>query len=87
MQRFKAIEDLKIRAGWGKNGNQEGIPNYARYGLVSYYRRPTTNPLSGPAAVQTTYGNPDLRWETTAQTNVGIDLSMWNGRAVFVLDA
>jgi hypothetical protein len=35
MQRFKAIEDLKIRAGWGKNGNQEGIPNYARYGLVS----------------------------------------------------
>ncbi|MEN9415972.1 MAG: hypothetical protein RLZ62_2276, partial [Bacteroidota bacterium] len=87
MQRFKAIEDLKIRAGWGKNGNQEGIPNYARYGLVSYYRRPTTNPLSGPAAVQTTYGNPDLRWETTAQTNVGIDLSVWNGRAVFVLDA
>lgn len=87
MEKFKAIEDLKVRVGWGKNGNQEGIPNYARYGLVSYYRRQSTNPLSGPASVQTTYGNPDLRWETTAQTNIGIDLSMWRGRATFTLDA
>ena len=81
------LDDLKIRVGWGKNGNQEGIPNYARYGLVSYYRRAATNPLSGPAAVQTTYGNPDLRWETTTQSNIGLDLSLWNGRVLFVADA
>ncbi|MCC7466074.1 MAG: TonB-dependent receptor [Saprospiraceae bacterium] len=87
MQDLDFINDMKIRAGWGKNGNQEGISNYARYGLISYYRRAATNPLSGPAAVQTTYGNPDLRWETTTQTNVGIDLSMYNGRVVFVADA
>lgn len=87
MEDIDFINDMKIRAGWGKNGNQEGISNYARYGLISYYRRAATNPLSGPAAVQTTYGNPDLRWETTTQTNIGIDLSMWNGRVVFVADA
>jgi TonB-linked SusC/RagA family outer membrane protein len=87
MQGLDIINDLKIRAGWGQNGNQEGIPNYARYGLISYYRRTPTNPLSGPAAVQTTYGNPDLRWETTTQSNIGVDLSMWNGRMVFVADA
>ncbi|MCC6459133.1 MAG: TonB-dependent receptor [Saprospiraceae bacterium] len=87
MQGLKVIDDMKIRVGWGKNGNQEGIPNYARYGLISYYRRAATNPLSGPAAVQTTYGNPDLRWETTTQSNIGIDLSLWSGRAVLVLDA
>ena len=87
MQGIEVINDMKIRAGWGKNGNQEGIPNYARYGLISYYRRAATNPLSGPAAVQTTYGNPDLRWETTTQSNIGVDLSMWNGRVVFVADA
>jgi TonB-linked SusC/RagA family outer membrane protein len=87
MKDVKVIEDLKIRAGWGKNGNQEGIPNYARYGLVSYYRRTSTNPLSGPASVQTTYGNPDLRWETTAQSNVGLDLSLWHGRATCTVDA
>lgn len=87
MQGLDFINDMKIRVGWGKNGNQEGIPNYARYGLVSYYRRTATNPLSGPASVQTTYGNPDLRWETTTQSNVGVDLSMYNGRVVFVADA
>jgi TonB-linked SusC/RagA family outer membrane protein len=81
------IDDLKIRGGWGKNGNQEGIPNYARYGLIEYYRIDPTNPLSGPAAVQVTYGNPDLRWETTAQTNIGFDLTMFRDRVVFIFDA
>lgn len=87
MQNFTAIYDLKLRAGWGKNGNQEGIPNYARYGLVNYYRRAATNPLSGPASVQVTYGNPDLQWETTAQSNIGLDLSLWKGRLNFTADA
>ncbi len=87
MKNFRTIYDLKLRAGWGKNGNQEGIPNYARYGLVSYYRRALTNPLSGPSAVQVTYGNPDLRWETTAQSNIGLDLSLWQGRFNFTADA
>lgn len=87
MQNVDVINDMKIRAGWGKNGNQEGIPNYARYGLINYYRRASANPLAGPAAVQTTYGNPDLRWETTTQSNLGVDLSMWGGRVLFVADA
>ncbi len=87
MQDVDFIYDLKLRGGWGKNGNQEGIPNYARYGLISYYRRTQTNPLSGPASVQTTYGNPDLRWETTSQSNIGFDLTLWEGRATLVADA
>jgi outer membrane receptor protein involved in Fe transport len=37
--------------------------------------------------VQTTYGNPDLKWETTNQTNLGIDLSMFNSRITFNVDA
>lgn len=87
MKGIEFIDDLKIRGGWGKNGNQEGIPNYARYGLVSYYRRTPTTPPSGPSAVQVTYGNPDLRWETTAQTNLGFDLTMFNSRVTLNFDA
>jgi len=88
MQNAKFIDDLKIRGGWGRNGNQEGIKNYARYGLIDYTRRlPTTPVLSGPAASQTTYGNPNLRWETTEQTNVGIDLSILESRVNFTFDA
>jgi TonB-linked SusC/RagA family outer membrane protein len=87
MKNMDLIDDLKIRGGYGKTGNQEGIPNYARYGLVSYYRGEVTNPLSGPSAVQVTYGNPDLRWETTAQSNIGFDLSMLNYRLTVNVDA
>jgi TonB-linked SusC/RagA family outer membrane protein len=87
MQGLTKIDDLKIRGGWGKNGNQEGIPNYARYGLIGYSRVTPTSPLSGPASYQYTYGNPDLRWETTAQTNIGFDLTMFNARLTLTVDA
>jgi TonB-linked SusC/RagA family outer membrane protein len=87
MKDLTFIDDLKIRGGWGKNGNQEGISNYARYGLISYYRVTPTNPLSGPSSYQQTYGNPDLRWETTAQSNIGFDLSVLNYRVTLNVDA
>ena len=87
MKDLTFIDDLKIRGGWGKNGNQEGISNYARYGLISYYRVTPTNPLSGPSPYQQTYGNPDLRWETTAQSNIGFDLSVLNYRVTLNVDA
>ena len=87
MKGIDVIDDLKIRGGWGKSGNQEGISNYAKYGLIGYTRRTPTNPLSGPASYQFSYGNPDLRWETTAQTNMGIDLTMFRSRLTFTIDA
>jgi len=87
MQGLSFIDDLKIRGGWGKNGNQEGISDYARYGLVSYYRRTATDPLSGPGSYQSSYSNPDLKWETTAQSNLGFDLAMFNSRVIFNFDA
>jgi TonB-linked SusC/RagA family outer membrane protein len=87
MKSLTFLNDLKIRGGYGINGNQEGISPYARYGLITYYHRDPTNPLSGPASYQYTYGNPDLKWETTAQTNVGIDISMINSRVNLTIDA
>ena len=87
MKGIEFIDDLKIRGGWGKNGNQEGIPNYTQYGLINYYRRTPTNPLSGPSESQATFGNPDLKWETTAQTNLGFDLTMLNSKVTVTLDA
>ncbi|MEI7724671.1 MAG: TonB-dependent receptor [Bacteroidota bacterium] len=86
-KKITVINDLKIRGGWGVNGNQEGIPNYVQFGLFSYYPRAATNPLSGPGVFQSTIGNPDLKWETTNQTNIGIDLSMFNSRITLNVDA
>ena len=87
MEGVNAIDDLKLRVGWGKTGNREGFPNYVEYGLVNYSRRQPTDPLSGPASQQITYGNPDLTWEVTTQTNIGIDLALLESRLIFNVDA
>lgn len=89
MSGISFINDLKIRGGWGRNGNQEGIPNYARFGLINY-NRITVEPgdsLTGPGSTRVTYGNPDLRWETTDQTDIGFDLTTFNARLVISFDA
>lgn len=88
MKDLTFIDDLKIRGGWGKNGNQEGISNYARFGLISYsrYTLSAGDTLKGPGSSQTSYGNPDLKWETTAQTNIGFDLSMFKSRVTLNFD-
>lgn len=87
MQNATMITDLKLRAGLGKTGNQEGISDYAAYGLFSTNRIPPTQPLSGPAMQRVTFENEDLRWETTTQTNIGVDLLLFDGRLGFTADA
>jgi TonB-linked SusC/RagA family outer membrane protein len=88
LQDVTAINDLKIRAGWGQNGNVEGLSPYASLGLNSFSRQTPTSPLSGPAIVAPNGApNPDLKWETTTQTNVGIDLSLFDSRLTFTADA
>ncbi|RYY61739.1 MAG: TonB-dependent receptor [Chitinophagaceae bacterium] len=65
MQDVSWISDLKLRASWGKAGNQE-IPDNAYETLVTKV---------GGVVNTIRYGNPDIQWETTTQTNIGLDLS------------
>ncbi|GAB3243812.1 TonB-dependent receptor [Hymenobacter seoulensis] len=89
------ISDLKLRAGWGQTGNQD-IANFASRGLYQSllgvidpnfeYDRGTaydiygndTNLPSGYRRVQR--ANPNLKWETTTQTNVGVDFGFLDNR-------
>lgn len=66
MQNVKWLSDLKLRASYGKLGNQE-IDNYAYLTLIR---------KNGDRYVTDRYGNPDLKWETTTQTNIGLDMGM-----------
>ncbi len=86
MKQLTFIDDLKLRGGWGMVGNEGGLPNYRQFGLVSYNRIKPTNPLSGPGSSFTSYGNPDLKWETTTQSGIGFDLSMLGGKLSLVFD-
>ena len=84
MQSIEAVSNLKVRASYGKTGNQN-IANYrslARLGVYNY-------DLSGALVSGLSPGNianPDLRWETTATTDFGIDLDLFGNRLNFVAD-
>ena len=72
------IDQMKIRAGWGQVGNQ-GVTPYQTQGLLTR----TAYAWGSTAAYgyrPNTIGNPDLRWETSATANVGVDFSFLSGR-------
>ncbi len=86
-----AFDDLKLRAGWGKTGNQE-IGNYTPY--TTYGTNPATSfyDLNGArsSALQgyelNQFGNPKAKWETTTSTNIGLDATMLKGKLGFTVD-
>lgn len=79
------VNDLKLRVGWGMTGNQEGLGAYDYYNLYGVSRQTATG--SGPSIYRSTMGNEDMGWEKTTQTNVGLDVSMFNSRVSLTLDA
>ena len=84
------IDDLKLRAGWGQQGNQSGLADYAwvqNYDINYSDWTKSENADAVPTLGSKSYiGNKDLTWETTSQANVGIDWSMFNSRLNVTLD-
>ncbi|MBC6612393.1 TonB-dependent receptor (plasmid) [Hymenobacter sp. NBH84] len=90
-----AVSDLKLRAGWGQTGNQDIAnfasraiyqsslgtldPNFA-YDIGTAYDiyGNDTNLPAGYRRVQ--QANPNLKWETTTQTNVGLDVGFFQNK-------
>ena len=76
------VNDLKVRASFGLTGTQDGIGNFDSRALWSSEN--TYNGLGG--ASPAVMGNGQLSWESTTQLDVGLDLSLFNGRVGFVFD-
>ncbi|MDR1403365.1 MAG: TonB-dependent receptor [Tannerellaceae bacterium] len=78
------LNDLKIRGSWGKTGNQ-AIPLYEFYPalLISSY---TYEDLIATGYIQEKMSNKDLTWETTTQTDVGLDAYLFNSRMSIAFD-
>ena len=74
-----AISELKLRGGWGKTGNLSGLPAYSSFDL-NY-----TNPLTNATTLDQ-IGNSDLKWETTTDVNLGLDLAFLDNRMKFTVD-
>jgi len=82
------LDDFKIRAGWGMNGNQGGIGNYSYLAHMSASRVAPTEENLYPGMAITAYSaaNKELTWEKTEQLNAGIDLSLFGERVIFSAD-
>ncbi len=78
MKEINWLDLLKLRAGWGAVGNQ-GLAPYQTQGLLSRTAYAWDN-TSAFGYRPNTIGNPDLKWESSATANVGVDFSMFKGR-------
>ncbi|WP_300599378.1 SusC/RagA family TonB-linked outer membrane protein [Niabella sp.] len=64
------INNLKLRAGWGRTGNQE-FPSGASRDRFTFTSQTIT---------QVNFKNPDLKWETSSTLNAGIDFGLFDNR-------
>ncbi len=84
------FNNLKLRAGWGRTGNQEIPPKITQELFTTL--RSASYPLF-PAAgnypagyAYTRLANPDIRWESSEQTDVGLDFGLLNGALSGTID-
>lgn len=81
------LSNLKIRFSWGKNGN-DNIDDFGYTSLTAM----GNNVLFGKDAIKwngskaSRLSNPDLRWEESEQTDIGIDLGFFNGALTASID-
>lgn len=81
------VSQLKLRLSYGQTGN-ESVPPYSS--LVRYTPTPANSDHAGgltTALGPAKFGVGDLKWETNIQTNIGLDLGLFNDRITFTADA
>lgn len=92
MQEATAISNLKMRVSYGVTGNQSGISNFQSLGLwggnLDDLNAPSGNAAYAdiPGITPLQLANPDLKWETTRQTDFGIDLGFFKDRLTITAD-
>jgi TonB-linked SusC/RagA family outer membrane protein len=85
MENVQQISQLKIRASYGVTGNQAIAPYQS---LAKFRTIPSTiiNNTLVNAVAPNAVANENLTWESTAQTNIGFDLGLFNHRIMLVAD-
>ncbi|MBX3255412.1 MAG: TonB-dependent receptor [Chitinophagaceae bacterium] len=73
------FSNLKLRAGWGITGNQAVGP-YSTLGLLAATTYSYGTTTLSPAYTLGNPATPDVKWETSKQLNVGLDLGFFNNR-------
>jgi TonB-linked SusC/RagA family outer membrane protein len=92
MKKITFINDLKIRLGWGENGN-DNVGNFNAYSTFSQRDRYSFYNITGSSRSSIAagfslnrIGNETARWETGISQNIGLDLSMFKSKITATLD-
>lgn len=85
LKQVSFINELKIRASYGVSGNNL-IGNYASLGLLGISPHVANGQVVSGIS-PSTLANGLLRWEKSYQTNIGLDLTLFNSRLTFTVDA
>lgn len=78
LDKNRIVDNFKIRASWGMLGNESIYSSYTGYDQIGMNYPYDFNGSIVSGAGLTSLSNPDTTWETTEQTNVGVDLSLFN---------
>ena len=87
------LSDGKLRIGWGRTGNNS-IPTTGITSVLTFSGSPAGNLVYSLGSSEafangttiSTLANPDIKWETTNQTDVGIDLGFFDNRLTATID-
>ncbi|MBQ6073704.1 MAG: TonB-dependent receptor [Bacteroidales bacterium] len=82
------VSHLKLRASWGQNGSIAGLSNYMYAATIASTIKLGMDPGVGYAtgSIPNAIGNYQLKWETSEQIDVGLDLRMFKDRLAFTYD-
>ena len=85
LESISAIQQLKLRGSWGQLGNQNiGLYRFSSNINTSFGYSFDDVEVNGYS--QSTYANEDITWETSEQTNIGLDLTLLNGKLGITAD-
>jgi len=76
--KYESLNQLKLRVGYGRTGNQEFPAGSARSQFVFQ--------ANNGGLVQTTNANPNLKWQSDEQYNAGLDVALFNNRVTLSAD-
>ncbi len=85
LKKIKIISDAKFRVSYGATGNNR-VGDFAALSAMNISTYSFGNVTPQPGAVPSSLGNPDLKWETTKQLDLGLDLSLHNNRFSITAD-
>lgn len=85
MKHFSWLDNLKLRASWGQLGN-ERIDLFRYVDLMDLGKNYPFNGTVSSGAAVTAYNDPNITWETTTMSNVGLDAILLNGKIDFTFE-